>query len=147
MTLLAATILTAALASAGGSPASACVVQFASGDSHSSISQHFAVALEQAVRRDSSLGLARTSGDLDIEFYLVRSPANDVRAYPTDDRFRVFYVLKQQNERFISADVLNCSRHGSECADSAAGRLVEACARMPNKSFKPNTLRGGKFQR
>ena len=142
MTLLAATVLTAALASAGTSPEGTCVVQFANGSSHSSISQHFAIALEEAVRGESSLSLAQATGDFDIEFYLVGSPANNIRAYPSDDRFRVFYVLKQQDDRFISADVLNCSGKGLECAASAARRLAEACARMPNNSFKPKPLRG-----
>lgn len=142
MTLLAATVLTVVLASAGSSPESTCVVQFVSSSSHSSISQHFAVALEEAVRGESSLRLAQVTGDFDIEFYLVGSPANNIRAYPSDDRFRVFYVLKQQDERFISADVMSCSGRGLECAASAARRLAESCARMPNNSFKPTPLRG-----
>ena len=142
--LLATTVLSVALASAGNSPQSTCVVQFANGSSHSSISQHFAVALEEAVRGERSLSLAQATGHFDIEFYLVSSPANNIRAYPSDDRFRVFYVLKQQDERFLSADVLNCSGKGLECAASAARRLAEACDRMPNNSFKPNLLRSSK---
>ena len=144
MTLLATTVFTAALAAAGSSPANICVVQFTNGSSHSSISQHFAVALEEAVRGERSLSRAQATGDFDIEFYLVGSPANNIRAYPSDDRFRVFYVLKQQDERFFSADVLNCSGKGLECAASAARRLAEACDRMPNNSLKPNLLRSSK---
>ena len=142
MTLIAATFLTAALAGAGSSQASTCVIQFATGDSHSSISQHFATALEGAVRGVRTLSLAQTNGAFDIEFYLVGAPANNIQAYPKDDRFRVFYVLKGQEERFISADVLSCLGNGSECATSAARRLAEACARMPNSSFKSKPLRG-----
>ena len=142
MTLLAATFLTAALASANGSAERPCVIQFANGSSHSSIAQHFAVALEQAVLGHTSLSLTQAPGDFDIEFYLVGAPANDIRTYPANDRFRVFYVLKQQDDKFDSADVLNCSGRGTECAASAATRIAEACARMPNNSFKPMPLRG-----
>ena len=142
MTLLAATLLTAALMGAGGSQASTCVIHSANGDSHSGTSQQFAVALERSVTAVRTLSLAQTNGAFDIEFYLVRAPANNIRDYPKDDRFRVFYVLKSQEERFISADVLSCSGNGSECAASAARRLVEACARRPNSSFKPKPLRG-----
>jgi len=144
MTLLATTVLTAVLTSASGgsSPKGNCVVQFANGSPSSSISQHFAVALEEAVREEGPLRLAQTPGRFDIEFYLVGSPANNIRAYPSDDGFRVFYVLKLQDETFVSADVLSCSGDGSHCAASAARRLVEACARMPNNSFKPKPLRG-----
>jgi len=142
MTLFAATVFTAALASSSGSAEGPCVVQFANGSAHSSIAQHFAVAFEQEVRGHSFLRLARASGDFDIEFYLVGAPANDIRSYPSNDRFRVFYVLKYRDDKFDSAAVLNCSGRGEECAASAARRRAETCARMPNKSFKPMPLRG-----
>jgi len=142
MTLLAATFLSAALASTDGSAERPCVIQLANGSSHSSIAQHFAAGLEQAIVGHTSLSLAQAPGEFDVEFYLVGAPANDIRTYPANDRFSVFYVLKQQDERFDSADVLNCSGRGTECAASAARRLAEACARVPNSSFKRKPLRG-----
>ena len=98
MTPLAAAALAAAPTGIGSSAERTCVVQLANGASHSSISQRFAVASEEALRAESSLSLAQANGDFDIEFYLVDSPANDIRAYPTDGGFQVFYVLKQQDQ-------------------------------------------------
>ncbi|MCD9088642.1 hypothetical protein [Stenotrophomonas sp. SY1] len=118
------------------------MIQFANGSEHSSIAQHFAVALEEEVHDESSLRFAKANGTFDIEFYLVGAPANNIRAYPTDDRFKVFYVLTRHDGKFISADVMSCNGNGSGCATSAVRRLVEACARMPNVSFMPNPLRG-----
>src|SRR5690606_10850679 len=101
-----------------------------------------AACLKQAIVSHATLSLAQVPGEFDVEFYLVGAPANDIRTYPANDRFSVFYVLKQQDERFDSADVLNCSGRGTECAASAARRLAEACARVPNSSFKRKPLRG-----
>ena len=142
MTLLPTTVLIAALTSTNGAAERPCVVQLVNGSTHSSIAQHFAVAFEQAVRGHNSLSMAQAPGNFDIEFYLVDAPADDIRSYPSNDRFRVFYVLKQQDERFDSAAILDCSGRGTECAASAARRLAEACARMPNNAFKPKPLRG-----
>lgn len=141
MSIFIATVLTVVLGSATSPPASACVIQFANGSEHSGIAQHFAVALEESLRGESSLRLAKTNGTFDIEFYLVGAPANNITAYPTDDRFRVFYVLTRQDQKFISADVMSCNGDGSGCAATAVRRLVEACARRPNVSFKPMPLR------
>ena len=141
MSIIIATVLTAALGSAKIPPVSACVIQFANGSEHSSIAQHFAVALEEEVHDESSLRFAEANGTFDIKFYLVGAPANNIGAYPTDDGFKVFYVLTRHDEKFISADVMSCNGNGAECAASAVRRLVETCARRPNVSFKPNSLR------
>ena len=142
MSIVIATVLTAVLGSATSPPVGACAIQFANGSEHSSIAQHFSVALEEEVHDESSLRFAKANGTFDIEFYLVGAPANNIRAYPTDDRFKVFYVLTRHDKTFISADVMSCNGNGSGCAASAVRRLVEACARRPNVSFKPNPLRG-----
>jgi len=141
MRIFIATVLTAILGSATSPPASACVIQFANGSEHSGIAQHFVMALEDEVRGESSLRLVKANGTFDIEFYLVGTPANNITAYPTDDRFRVFYVLTRQDQKFISADVMSCNGDGSGCAASAVRRLVEVCARRPNFSFTPMSLR------
>jgi hypothetical protein len=119
-----------------------CVVQVANGDSHSSISQQFQVALEKRILGSRALSLAKVSERYDIEFYLVRAPANNIARYPTDGRFRAFYVLTDAKRTLLSADLVSCSGDGSDCAGSVVRELADTCRHMPNNSFKPNPLRG-----
>ena len=139
---LAALMIGVAALAPGASFGRSCVVQIANGDSHSSISQNLQVALEKRILVSQYLSLAKAAGRYDVEFYLVRAPANDIARFRTDGRFRAFYVLTDARKTLISADVVNCSSDGSGCAASIARELADTCQRMPNNSFKPKPLRG-----
>ena len=121
---------------------SACRIQLADGSPHSSIAQHFIDNLEREISASPHLALAESLNNFNVKFYLVGAPANSVADYPANDRFRVFYVLLGQDNTMDSAFILSCNGTGSSCAASAKRRLIEACGRMPNNSFKPTPLRG-----
>ena len=137
-----ATVAALSALASGATHASGCVLQLANGDSHSSTSQHLQVNLEERIAASRSLLLTDTPDRYDFEFYLVRAQANDITRYPKDQKFRAFYVVTDSHRKFISADVVNCTNSGQECAASLVRELEETCKRMSNKSFKPKPLRG-----
>ena len=121
---------------------SGCVLQLANGDPHSSISQHLQINLGKRINTSRFLSLTDTVGRYDLEFYLVRAPANDIARYPQDSSYRAFYVITDSHRRLISADVTACTGNGEACAVSLAMNIEDTCKRMASNSFKPNPLRG-----
>ena len=121
--------------------AETCHVQISSHESHSSISQHIMVRVERAI--EASHRLSPAAGEHhDVEFHLISAPSERRRDASAEDPFRLFFVLTDGHDKFLSADAIRCPEGPDSCVISVMRQIAEICGSMPNNSFKAKPLRG-----
>ena len=114
-------------------------MQLATQEAHSALSQQQLAAVERLLSRSRGLQLRNDSRPGSINFLLVATYAD-----PRGSQFsRLFYVLTDSRNVFISADTARCNKLETACAQRVVQAMESVCAeRTPNNSTKPTPLRG-----
>ena len=100
------------------------------------------VRVERAIEASRRLSLAVAGGRHDVKFHLISAPSEGTRDASAEGPFRLFFVLTDGHDKFLSADAIRCPEGPDSCVVSVMRQIGETCGSMPNNSFKAKPLRG-----